>query len=178
VRPTHSLLPLTPHFCPLYHFSLLLLLLLSLLLLLFLTPYYSCPSSSLLTSQVLMDEELRQDVHPADSLFPLFKSQAAPSTRAVTLNPGEVLYVPPYWLVRAEFPVLSVFIDVPSLSEELVSAGLLAGLGWAGLITCSVLSVVLVAVLFDVLSIGLVACSVRPVVMPVMIPVQSSSMIV
>ena len=60
-------------------------------------------------------------VHPADSQFPLFKAQAASSVKAVTLHPGEVLYVPPYWLVRAEFPVLSVFLDVPSLSEELVS---------------------------------------------------------
>lgn len=68
-----------------------------------------------------MHEELEGDVHPADSKFPLFKSQAAPSARAVTLNPGEVLYVPPYWLVRSEFPVLSVFLDVPSLSEEMVS---------------------------------------------------------
>lgn len=67
-----------------------------------------------------MDEELIQDVHPADSQFPLFKSHAAPSARVVTLRPGEVLYIPPFWLVRAEFPLLSVFLDVPSLSEELV----------------------------------------------------------
>ena len=69
-----------------------------------------------------MEEELSQDVHPADSIFPLFKSQAAPAARVVTLRPGEVLYIPPYWLVRAEFPLLSVFLDVPSLSEELVSS--------------------------------------------------------
>lgn len=69
-----------------------------------------------------MDEELGNDVHPSDSDFPLFKGNAAPSARVVTLHPGEVLYVPPFWLVRAEFPVLSAFLDVPSLSEELVSA--------------------------------------------------------
>ena len=68
-----------------------------------------------------MDEELEQDIHPADSRFPLFKSQAAPSVRHVTLNPGDMMYIPPYWLVRSEFPILSVFLDVPSLSEELVS---------------------------------------------------------
>ena len=68
-----------------------------------------------------MYEELEKDIHPADSQFPLFKSQAASAVRHVTLNPGELLYIPPYWLVRAEFPVLSLFLDVPSLSEELVN---------------------------------------------------------
>lgn len=71
-------------------------------------------------SQVVMDEELNQDIHPVDSDHPLFKRNVFSSIRAVTLNPGEVLYVPPYWLVRSEFPVLSVFIDVPSLSEEML----------------------------------------------------------
>ena len=71
--------------------------------------------------KVLMHDELEQDLHPADSKFPLFKSHAASSARSVTLNPGEVLYIPPFWLVRSEFPVLSVFLDVPSLSAELVS---------------------------------------------------------
>jgi hypothetical protein len=38
----------------------------------------------------------------------------------VDLSPGEVLYIPPYWLVRIEHTELSMSLDVKSLSREQV----------------------------------------------------------
>lgn len=35
----------------------------------------------------------------------------------VILNPGQALYIPPYWLVRSEFMSLSMHLDINSLSD-------------------------------------------------------------
>lgn len=48
---------------------------------------------------------------------------------AVTLSPGEVLYIPPYWIVRTESIDLSTFIDVKSLSREQVLLSEVQSLG-------------------------------------------------
>ena len=54
---------------------------------------------------------------------PLFSAPSAQPTppvgiQEVTLNPGEVLYVPPYWLVHTEARTLSLSLDVLSVSKE------------------------------------------------------------
>lgn len=36
----------------------------------------------------------------------------------ILLHPGEVLYIPPYWIIHSEAITLSVIIDVLSLSKE------------------------------------------------------------
>lgn len=53
----------------------------------------------------------------ADSeLFPLFAASTI-KPRLVVLDPGQALYVPPYWFIRSEFSSVSVFLDVKSLSK-------------------------------------------------------------
>lgn len=54
---------------------------------------------------------------------PLFPAPLAENTppvamQKVVLNPGEVLYVPPYWLVHTEAATLSLSVDVLSVSKE------------------------------------------------------------
>lgn len=36
----------------------------------------------------------------------------------ILLHPGEVLYIPPYWIIHSEAITLSFIIDVLSLSKE------------------------------------------------------------
>lgn len=38
--------------------------------------------------------------------------------QSVLLHPGEVLYIPPYWLVYTEAVSLSLSVDVLSISRE------------------------------------------------------------
>lgn len=40
---------------------------------------------------------------------------------SATLQPGEVLYVPPYWYAHVESLSFAAFVDVPSISEEQVT---------------------------------------------------------
>jgi hypothetical protein len=62
----------------------------------------------------------RQDEEPAPSLFHDRLPPGVPATKLLTvkLAAGEVLYIPPYWLVHAEAPVLSLSLDVLSVSKE------------------------------------------------------------
>ena len=45
-------------------------------------------------------------------------SSIATKVMSVSLSPGEVLYIPPYWLVHTQAPQLSLSIDVLSASQE------------------------------------------------------------
>jgi hypothetical protein len=47
-------------------------------------------------------------------LFPKFSKSRSIE---VFLNPGQSLYIPPYWLVRSEFMSFSMFLDIYSLSD-------------------------------------------------------------
>lgn len=41
-----------------------------------------------------------------------------PKLTYISLHPGEVLYIPPYWIIHSEAITLSIIIDVLSLSKE------------------------------------------------------------
>ena len=51
--------------------------------------------------------------HPPPPSLPL-----PPLLTNMLLHPGEVLYIPPYWIIHSEAITLSVIIDVLSLSKE------------------------------------------------------------
>lgn len=53
-------------------------------------------------------------------LFPAPLAENTPpvAIQRVVLNPGEVLYVPPYWVVHSEALTLSLSLDVLSVSKE------------------------------------------------------------
>lgn len=46
-----------------------------------------------------------------------FSKFAAVRPIEVVLEPGQALYIPPYWLVRSEFLGLSMVLDIKSLSR-------------------------------------------------------------
>lgn len=72
-------------------------------------------------SQIPMDAS-DESLNNVKTLFPKFKETTTSNVFKVIVTEGQVLYIPPYWSVRAEYADLSVVLDVLSPSHKQMSA--------------------------------------------------------